>query len=98
MYIKEDKGMRILYPDDENNILRSRITGNKFEFVFLSRDETEEYYVEEQNIDESTVDSMELLEIKRRSKLNDLDAKYDLLKQKILQAYSIDELNNIDIF
>lgn len=98
MYIKEDKGMRILYPDDENNILRSRITGNKFEFVFLSRDETEEYYVEEQNIDESTVDSMELLEIKRRSKLNDLDAKYDLLRQKILQAYSIDELNNIDIF
>lgn len=98
MYIKENKGMRILYPDNENNILRSRITGNKFEFVFLSRDETEEYYTEEENIDESTVDSMELLEIKRRSKLNDLDAKYDLLRQKILQAYSVDELNNIDIF
>lgn len=98
MYIKENKGMRILYPDNENNILRSRITGNKFEFVFLSRDETEEYYTEEENIDESKVDSMELLEIKRRSKLNDLDAKYDLLRQKILQAYSVDELNNIDIF
>lgn len=98
MNVKIVKGMRILYPDDENNILRSRITGNKFEFVFLSRDESETDYVEEKDIDNEDIDVMELLEIKRRCKLNDLDARYDSLRKKILKAYSIDQLNNINIF
>lgn len=98
MYIKNEKGIRILYPDDKDNILRSRITGNKFEFVFLSRDESEMDYVEEKDIDNEVIDVMELLEIKRNSKLDDLDAKYQILKEEIMKAYSIEQLNNIDIF
>lgn len=98
MYVKNEKGIRILYPDNKDNILRSRITGNKFEFVFLSRDESEMDYVEEKDIDNEVIDVMELLEIKRNSKLDDLDAKYQILKEKIMKAYSIEQLNNIDIF
>ena len=34
-----DNGLVILYAD-ENKILRSRITGNKFEFVYLSKNDS----------------------------------------------------------
>lgn len=98
MYTKNENGIRVLYPDDKDNILRSRITNNKFEFVFLSRDESEMDYVEEKDIDNEDIDVMELLEIKRNSKLGDLDARYQILKEKIMKAYSVEQLNNIDIF
>lgn len=98
MYTKNENGIRVLYPDDKDNVLRSRITGNKFEFVFLSRDESEMDYVEEKDIDNEIIDVMELLEIKRNSKLGDLDARYQILKEKIMKAYSVEQLNNIDIF
>ena len=98
MFIKEENGMRTLYPSDPRNILRSRITGNVYEqFLFLSKNEPMEDYSEEAPLDPS-VNSIEKLEALRNKKINDLDAYYKIIKNKIECASSIEELIEIQIF
>lgn len=98
MFIKEENGMRVLYPSDPHNILRSRITGNVYEqCLFLSKNEPMEDYSEEAPLDPS-VNSIEKLETLRNKKINDLEAYYKIIKNKIECASSIEELIEIQIF
>lgn len=98
MFIKEENGMRILYPSDPQNILRSRITGNVYEqCLFLSKNEPMEDYSEEAPLDPS-VNSIEKFEALRNKKINDLEAYYQIIKNKIECASSIEELIEIQIF
>lgn len=98
MFIKEENGMRVLYPSDPHNILRSRITGNVYEqCLFLSKNEPMEDYSEEAPLDPS-VNSIEKFEALRNKKINDLEAYYQIIKNKIECASSIEELIEIQIF
>lgn len=98
MFIKEENGMRVLYPSDPHNILRSRITGNVYEqCLFLSKNEPMEDYSEEAPLDPS-VNSIEKFEALRNKKINDLNAYYQIIKNKIECASSIEELIEIQIF
>lgn len=98
MFIKEENGMRVLYPSDPHNILRSRITGNIYEqCLFLSKNEPMEDYSEEAPLDPS-VNSIEKFEALRNKKINDLNAYYQIIKNKIECASSIEELIEIQIF
>lgn len=98
MFIKEENGMRVLYPSDPHNILRSRITGNVYEqCLFLSKNEPMEDYSEEAPLDPS-VNSIEKFEALRNKKINDLNAYYKIIKNKIECASSIEELIEIQIF
>lgn len=98
MFIKEENGMRVLYPSDPHNILRSRITGNVYEqCLFLSKNEPMEDYSEEAPLDPS-VNSIEKFEALRNKKINDLEAYYQIIKNKIECASSMEELIEIQIF
>lgn len=99
MYIKKENGLRVLYPDNEKNILRSRLTNNRFNYVFLSRDDSEDNYVEEEvTIDDGMTSTLIVLENLRNKKINDLNARYEILKKKILNANTKEEIISIDIF
>lgn len=98
MYKKIEKGIAVLYPDNKNNILRSRITNNKFDFVFLSKGESELDYVEEPDIDLDQSNDIDILDKMKQSKLDDLEVRYKILKEKIANAHSREQLNNIVIF
>lgn len=99
MYIKMENGLRVLYPDNEKNVLRSRLTNDKFHYVFLSRDDSEENYTEETLECDTGMESvLVLLENARNKKLSDLNARYELLKTKIKKANTTEEINSINIF
>lgn len=97
MYAKNENGITVLYPTNKENVLRSRITNNTFDFVFLSKNDPESNYVEESKVSES-LNSIDNLELIRKNKLNDLDTKYKIIKTKIIQSSSIEELNDIKVF
>lgn len=92
-----DNGLVILYAD-ENKILRSRTTGNKFESVYLSKNDSEDNYVEELRQPEEIESTLILIDRIRKSKLDDLDVRYRLLKDKINRANTREELLSIEIF
>lgn len=99
MYIKNENGLRVLYPDNEKNILRSRLTNDKFHYVFLSRDDCEDNYTEETlecDLDMESV--LVVIDNMRNRKLNDLEKRYEVLKNKILNAKTKEEINSIIIF
>lgn len=92
-----ENGLIILYAD-ENKILRSRLSGNKFECVYLSKNDSEANYVEEpKQPEEETESTLVLIDRIRKSKLNDLDARYELIKNRINQASTREELLSIEI-
>ena len=99
MYVKKENGLRVLYPDNPKNIIRSILTNNRFNYVFLSRDDSEQNYVEEEVIvDDGMTSALIILENLRNKKMNDLDTRYEMIKKKILNANTKEELISIDIF
>ena len=99
MYIKMENGLRVLSPDNEKNALRSRLTNDKFHYVFLSRDDSEENYTEETLECDTGMESvLVIVENARNKKLNDLNARYELLKNKIKNAKTTEEITSINIF
>ena len=98
MYVKNINGLRILYPSIKGNVIRSRITNIIYnECVPLSKNDLEEYYCEEKPLDKN-INVLDKLEISRAKKLNDLDVRYSILKSKIEQAKSLEDLLEIEIF
>lgn len=91
-----DNGLVILYAD-ENKILRSRITGNKFEFVYLSKNDSENNYIEESKQPEEIESTLVLVDKIRKSKLDDLEVRYKLIKDRINKASTREELLSIEI-
>ena len=59
MRIDKNNGLIILQAD-ENKILRSRITGNKFDIVYLSKNDCVDNYIEEDKAPEEIESKLEL--------------------------------------
>lgn len=88
----------VIVQADENKILRSRITGNKFDVVYLSKNDSVDNYVEEDKQPEEMDSKLELITNLKKSKLEDLESRYETLKDMIDKASTREEILSIEIF
>lgn len=88
----------VIVQADENKILRSRITGNKFDVVYLSKNDSVDNYAEEDKQPEEIDSKLELINNLKKSKLEDLESRYEILKNRINQASTKEEIFSIEIF
>lgn len=97
MRIDKNNGLIILQAD-ENKILRSRITGNKFDIVYLSKNDCVDNYIEEDKAPEEIESKLEYINNLKKSKLEDLNSRYEVLKNRINMASTKEEIMSIEIF